>query len=115
MPLFCHGLDKFSCTPARMITHLSSKSPRCRALSQPPGTTTLGSSWGFADYLQGSQSKQYFQLQIQTDGDGQSGETLHLPGLPATLPASPTQWRAAGRNQEGQDTLLMLTRALITY
>lgn len=41
--------------------------------------------------------------------------TLQLPGLTATPPASPTQRRAAGRNQEGQNTLLMLMRAPTIY
>lgn len=101
---------KFSCTPARMITHLSSESPRRRALSQPPGTWQLsGICWLSPRFS----IQTVFPAPNPNRWRGTKSGTLQLPGLPATLPAS--QWRAAGRNQEGQDTLLMLMTAPITY
>lgn len=43
---------------------------------------------------------------------GTNWGTLQLQGLTAALPGSPTQWRAAGGNQ---DTLLMFMGAPIMY
>lgn len=110
MPLFCHGSDLSSAAPQQGWSLIYR--PSLQDVGLYHSHQELGSSQGFADFLQGSQSKQYFQLQIQTDGGGQSQEHSSFQAFP-TLLAS--QWRAAGRNQEGQDTLLMLMTAPITY
>lgn len=116
MPLFCRGLDKFCCTPARTIPYLSPKSPKHRALSQPPESIPSWQLLGICWLSPRFSIQTLFPVPNPNRWRGKNWGTLQLPGLTATLPASAgTQWRAAGRNQKGQDTLLMFMRVPVMY